>query len=125
MTHGARQQQGRGEHTESAAGGGVHPHHPHHHGHAHDDRDHPGDRHEHGNGLGTRLRHVVSELTGGHSHDAADQVDDALEADARGRRALLISLAALAATARCRRSSSCSRGRSRCSATRCTTSPTR
>jgi len=36
---------------------------------------------------------------GGHSHDAADQVDEALEADARGRRALWLSLAALAVTA--------------------------
>jgi len=36
---------------------------------------------------------------GGHSHDAADQVDEALEADADGRRALLISLAVLALTA--------------------------
>ena len=42
---------------------------------------------------------MVSELVGGHSHDAADQVDEAMEADARGRRALWISLAVLAATA--------------------------
>jgi cation diffusion facilitator family transporter len=41
----------------------------------------------------------VSDLVGGHSHDAADQVDDVLEADAAGRRALLISLAGLALTA--------------------------
>ena len=34
-----------------------------------------------------------------HSHDAADQIDNALEADSRGRRALWISLAVLAATA--------------------------
>ncbi len=38
-------------------------------------------------------------MVGGHSHDAADQVDSALEADVRGRRALWISLAALAVTA--------------------------
>jgi cation diffusion facilitator family transporter len=38
-------------------------------------------------------------MVGGHSHDAADQVDDVLEADAAGRRALLISLAGLALTA--------------------------
>ena len=43
--------------------------------------------------------HPVTEIFGGHSHDAADQVDDALEADAAGRRALLISLVGLAATA--------------------------
>ena len=41
----------------------------------------------------------MSELFGGHSHDAADQIDAALEADARGRRALWISLAVLAVTA--------------------------
>jgi divalent metal cation (Fe/Co/Zn/Cd) transporter len=38
-------------------------------------------------------------MVGGHSHHAADQVDEALEADAAGRRAMLISLAGLAATA--------------------------
>lgn len=46
-----------------------------------------------------RLRHGLSELAGAHSHDAADQVDDALEADRAGRRALVISLIALAITA--------------------------
>ncbi len=46
-----------------------------------------------------RLRHGASELFGGHSHDAADQIDDALEADAAGRHALVISLIGLAATA--------------------------
>jgi cation diffusion facilitator family transporter len=35
----------------------------------------------------------------GHSHDTAEQIDDALEADAAGRRALFISLAGLLATA--------------------------
>ncbi|GAB3442558.1 cation diffusion facilitator family transporter [Phycicoccus ginsengisoli] len=45
------------------------------------------------------MLHALSELLGGHSHDAAGQVDEALEADARGRRALWISLAALAVTA--------------------------
>ena len=43
--------------------------------------------------------HSLSEFTGGHSHDAADQVDDALEADAAGRRALLLSMAGLGLTA--------------------------
>lgn len=45
------------------------------------------------------MRHAVSNLVGGHSHDAADQIDDALEANAAGRRALLVSLLVLAATA--------------------------
>ena len=57
--------------------------------------------HEHGDAQGwwPRLRHAMSELVGGHSHDATDQVDAALEADARGRRALWISLYVLAVTA--------------------------
>ena len=38
-----------------------------------------------------RVRHALSELLGGHSHDAADQIDDALEANSAGRRALVIS----------------------------------
>jgi cation diffusion facilitator family transporter len=41
----------------------------------------------------------VSEAAGGHSHDAGDQIDDALVADAAGRRALFISLGGLGATA--------------------------
>ena len=67
--------------------------HDHHHDHHHD-HDHP-----HGSGL-KRLLAPVAELFGaGHSHDAADHIDDALESDAVGRRALWISLAALALTA--------------------------
>ncbi len=62
-------------------------HHDHHHGH------------DHGGSPWDRLRHSLSEVFGSHSHDAADQVDDALEADARGRRALWLSLLALAVTA--------------------------
>jgi cation diffusion facilitator family transporter len=38
-------------------------------------------------------------MFGGHSHDAADQIDGVLDADAAGRRALWISLAGLAVTA--------------------------
>ncbi|NHN57107.1 cation transporter [Calidifontibacter sp. DB0510] len=65
-------------------------------GHDHDHHDHH--EHDHGGPL-ARLRHVLGDLFGGHSHDTADQVDEALEADARGRRALWLSLAALAVTA--------------------------
>jgi len=61
------------------------------HGHHHDD-DHP-------RSLWRRLGHGVSEMFGAHSHDAAGQVDESLEANADGRRALLISLAILAVTA--------------------------
>jgi cation diffusion facilitator family transporter len=68
------------------------------HGHRHG-HDHDGRRHEHGSSVWARVGHAVSEAVGGHSHDAADQVDDVLEADAAGRRALLISLAVLAGTA--------------------------
>lgn len=48
---------------------------------------------------GSDLAHWFSHLVGGHSHDAADQIDDALEADAAGRRALWISLGILGVTA--------------------------
>jgi Co/Zn/Cd efflux system component len=67
------------------------PHRGHEHGDTHDHAD--------GSSVWARLRHAVSEMVGGHSHDAADQVDDVLEADAAGRRALLISLVGLAVTA--------------------------
>jgi len=62
------------------------------HDHAHE--------HEHGHtGWLRRVWHELSEAVGGHSHDAGDQVDDVLEADAAGRRALLLSLAGLGLTA--------------------------
>jgi len=107
------------EHEHSPPGGGGHRGHDHHghdhpaqpgddHGHPHGDHGHEhghghdgdhGHAHDHGSGVWSRARHLLSELVGGHSHDAADQVDEALEADAAGRRALLISLAGLAVTA--------------------------
>ena len=62
----------------------------HHHEDSHD--------HVHGGAL-ARVAHEVSEFFGGHSHDAAEQIDDALEAHAAGRRALFISLAGLGLTA--------------------------
>jgi cation diffusion facilitator family transporter len=46
-----------------------------------------------------RAVHEVSEFVGGHSHDAGDQIDDALDANAAGRRALFISLGGLGLTA--------------------------
>ncbi|WP_055751623.1 cation diffusion facilitator family transporter [Frankia sp. AvcI1] len=72
--------------------------------HDHGGRGHGngGHRHDHEHravGRWARLGHGISGLVGGHSHDSADQIDDALEADAAGRRALLISLAGLGATA--------------------------
>jgi cation diffusion facilitator family transporter len=80
----------------------AHQHHDNDAAPDHDDdhgHDHDGRRHEHGSSVWARVGHAVSEAVGGHSHDAADQVDDVLEADAAGRRALLISLAVLAGTA--------------------------
>jgi cation diffusion facilitator family transporter len=65
------------------------------HDHAHSDERHD---HDHPTGL-SRIVHEVSEFLGGHSHDAAEQIDDALEADAAGRRALFISLGGLGLTA--------------------------
>ena len=60
--------------------------------------DHRGD-HDHQHRRGSTVRHPFSELLGGHSHDAADQIDDALEANRAGRRALLISMIGLCLTA--------------------------
>ena len=65
------------------------------HDSAHDEHDH-----DHESTAWGRARHELSEFFGGgHSHDAADQIDDALEADAAGRRALLFSIVGLASTA--------------------------
>ena len=73
--------------------------------HTHDDHHAHDHRHEHDHahkderGLLARLGHWLSDLGGGHSHDVAEQIDDAVESDAQGRRALYISFAGLAATA--------------------------
>lgn len=72
--------------THSHSSGG------HHHGASHHDHHHPAS-------LLGRVIHAASDVFGSHSHDVADQIDDALEADARGRRALWISLGVLAVTA--------------------------
>lgn len=88
MTHALRQPEHDAHSRDS-----VHDQGPGHDGHGHDHE------HEHPTGWGGRLRHGLSELVGGHSHDAADQIDDALEANAAGRRALFISLVGLGVTA--------------------------
>src|SRR5918995_1383509 len=69
--------------------------------HDHDHHHHRPGEHDHEPQVGrfSRLRHGISELLGGHSHDASDQIDDALEANAAGRHALLISLVGLGVTA--------------------------
>ncbi len=74
------------------------------HAHVGDGDSHPSHSHPHRDraqlrGIGPRLRHALAQAAGGHSHDTADQIDDAVEADAAGRRALLASLAGLGLTA--------------------------
>ena len=72
----------------------THDHHDHNHG-----RSHNHDHNHGGPGLLARTIHEMSSVFGGHSHDAADSIDDALEADSAGRRALFVSLTGLAMTA--------------------------
>jgi len=80
-------------HTGPATHGHTQSHHDHDHGHGH------GHGHDHGAGW-RRVVHPLAELFGvGHFHDAADAVDEALEAADAGRRALWLSLAALLLTA--------------------------
>jgi cation diffusion facilitator family transporter len=81
----------------------THQQHADDYGHTHDD-DHGhshghGHKREFGSGWLGRVRHLLSELVGGHSHDVADQIDDALEANSAGRHALVISMVALGVTA--------------------------
>jgi uncharacterized membrane protein len=67
---------------------------------ANDHHPHGGDRpRDPSSASADRIRHGVSEFFGSHSHDAADQIDDALEANAAGWRALGISLIGLGVTA--------------------------
>jgi cation diffusion facilitator family transporter len=73
-------------------------------GHLLDDRlddGHHDHHHDDAHGRVGRLVHELAEMFGfgGHSHDAADQIDDALEANSAGRRALWISLVGLGVTA--------------------------
>ncbi|WP_192582475.1 cation diffusion facilitator family transporter [Streptomyces triticiradicis] len=80
-----------------ARGDGGDHHRPHSSGRPHQ-HPHPraGDHgHSHGHGPGSRLRHLLTP----HSHETADKLDSALEASARGMRALWVSLTVLGATA--------------------------
>jgi len=77
----------------------AHDTHQHDDGHGHDDGHDHEHGHEHGAGTWARMRHTLSELVGGHSHDVADQVDEVLDTNAAGQRALLISLVGLGVTA--------------------------
>ena len=77
--------------------------HGHGHGHDTDPADEPADAHGHDHAapasLWGRVRGGVEHAVKPHSHDAADQVDSALETSREGMRALWISLAILGATA--------------------------
>lgn len=75
------------------------PHsHTHDHGHPHG-RDHPhGHDQPHGHQHGG-FRGAIKEIFAPHSHDAADSIDDALESNRVGIRAVKISLVALGITA--------------------------
>jgi len=75
----------------------------HSHDHAHDDHDHGPNRHSHGPGEHSHehprgVKGFFYGLFLPHSHDAADSIDDALESNARGIRALKISLVILLVT---------------------------
>jgi cation diffusion facilitator family transporter len=68
---------------------------PHERPHGHEGHDHHEHDHDHPSGLLAKARELVTP----HSHDAAESVDRALETSAKGIRALVVSLAVLAATA--------------------------
>lgn len=79
---------------------------PHRHHHAHHHRDHhdrPQDAHAHHDrspaARWRRFAHLLAHRLTPHSHESADKLDPALEASARGLRALWVSLAVLGATA--------------------------
>ncbi|MDA8284867.1 MAG: cation diffusion facilitator family transporter [Actinomycetota bacterium] len=74
-----------------------HPHAGHGAEHRHADTGEPAS--DHRARLWPTVGHAVAEVLGTHSHDPADQVDSALEADAAGRRALYASLVILGVTA--------------------------
>jgi cation diffusion facilitator family transporter len=87
------------EHNHDGHRHAPHPEHGHEHEHEHAHAYDDPHSHEHGSSIWSRISHALSGAFGGHSHDAADQVDEVLEADAQGRRALYLSLALLALTA--------------------------
>ncbi|WP_037672945.1 cation diffusion facilitator family transporter [Streptomyces griseus] len=86
----------RHEHTHGDGHTHEHSHgHEHAHGHAH-----PPHRHDPAPApVLVRVTHRLAHLLTPHSHETADKVDPALEASARGMRALWVSLAVLGVTA--------------------------
>jgi cation diffusion facilitator family transporter len=86
------------DHPHDADHGEAHPHgqaHDHGESHDHGHADDPDHAHDHPEG---RLRRLVGVFVG-HSHDPGNSLDDALTSDARGIRALKISLLVLGITA--------------------------
>ncbi|GHE09274.1 cation diffusion facilitator family transporter [Streptomyces alanosinicus] len=72
------------------------------HGHGHRQHEHHDHPHPHPHSSRTRaaaLRHRLAHVLTPHSHDSADKLDPAMEASARGMRALWVSLAVLGLTA--------------------------
>ncbi|MFE9452961.1 cation diffusion facilitator family transporter [Streptomyces sp. NPDC006739] len=79
-----------------------HPHQEHEHSHGHRHAPESGHAHSHQHpapGLSRRLAHRLAHALTPHSHETADKLDPALEASARGLRALWVSLAVLGVTA--------------------------
>ncbi|MFE4962952.1 cation diffusion facilitator family transporter [Streptomyces sp. NPDC056660] len=74
-------------------------HHEHAHAHAHGPDGERGHGHAHSHPSPGGLRHRLRHLLTPHSHETADKLDSALEASARGMRALWVSLTVLGVTA--------------------------
>ncbi|PVW02342.1 cation transporter [Microbacterium sp. Gd 4-13] len=83
------------EHEHEHGAGGGHPHDPAGRPHSHGGHGHGEHSHEHPTGI----RGFFYGIFVPHSHDASDAIDDALEANAEGIRALKISLVVLLVTA--------------------------
>lgn len=90
------------DHTQAHEHGHSHDRRDHEHGHDHGHgHDHPHDHghgHDHSHEHPTGFKGFLHALFVPHSHDAADSIDDAMEADSAGIRALKISLVVLLAT---------------------------
>lgn len=84
------------EREETSGDHGAHPHgHDHAHGHG---ESHSHDHGEHGHSHPTGFKGFLYGIFVPHSHDAADSIDDAMEAHSEGIRALKISLVLMLAT---------------------------
>jgi cation diffusion facilitator family transporter len=73
--------------------------HDHEHPHSRDEQHRHGHEHGHGHGHPTGLKGLLHGLFVPHSHDAADAIDDALEASEAGVRAVKVGLVGLGLTA--------------------------